>query len=321
MAKKIKIDVEETPFCSECKFYKKECAVRLVDDKPFDVNLLEYFPNEPSVLIEYEKYNKVAIKKVPFNFEIKDRFVPVVSGKYGYEEDTVLFPVSNLRLDQKFNQDIHRRFPATNHVGLMMNARDGFLFGFVKDNWIENLAVKNFDFIFSPNFSFYYNQPSCSTVLNRFLTYKAIAEITSKGIPAVPCVNFLWEEDLKEYSKWLKKYSFKYVYYNLQLSKVDSVFDKGIEYIKLLNKHIDAEIILTGVFDTNRIKVLEKIRPFIYTNSYLNVLSTNRVVWSKKGEKKKDIIDAMFFGDVLRENILNYRKALKGVLKNGKRSK
>ena len=107
----------------------------------------------------------------------------------------------------------------------------------------------------------------------------------------------------------------------MQLSKVDSVFEKGIEYIKLLNKYVDAKIILTGVFDIDRIKTLEKIRPFIYASSYLSILATNRVAWTKSREIKKDIIDAMFFGDVLKGSITNYRKALKGVLRNGKWSK
>lgn len=313
--KKIEYEIED---CPKCPWFKnKYCEMKKLDKRPFNQDLLSIFPDNPIYLEGHKEYDQISVKALPIP-KIKDKYLSVVANKYSYFEDTMLFPLSGLKLNSKVQKDIHNKFNPKSKVGLMMSAKDIFLHDFIQANdfdditWAEELKKRNFDFVFSPNTSFYYNMPSCSQIYVRLLQYKSISELLDAGIPTIPSVQFIWESDLKRYAKWLNKSGFEYVYFNMQLATYDSQFKSSLEFIELLNKHVKQEIILLGVFNPERIKELEKIRKFKYVNSHLHVLSTQRVVWVKPNEEvKENVWDAMYYEDTMIKNIKNYKSYMK----------
>jgi len=306
----------ETDFCDTCQFLDKECEMRIVRDVPFDEDMLEYFPNVPFPAEDIYKYKGFKLKALPVKLD--DKFIPMLSSTYRYDESTIAVPITSLKLNSKYKKDCHISFPRAKQVGLVMSAKDEFLLKFIEADdidggeWAVGLRNKNFDFVLSPQISFYYNQPSCSTVYNRLLTYKSIKELIDAGIPTIPQIGFLWEKDLKDYIKWLVACKFQYAYINLQQVKYDSEFEISLETVRMLDKLVGDkfEIIVLGVFSIDRIKQLEKIRPFKYINTSLHILSTLRVEWKNGKERKLNEFDAMYYEDVMKNNLFNYRKAL-----------
>lgn len=322
--KKKKVEVEyETPFCEQCSWLGSYCEMSKIDDRPFNIDLADIFPASPMPLEAYKRYDQIKVKPLPI--PDLDKIINVVGNKYSFEEKTILFPLSGIKLNSKVQKDIHTKFHKDTKVGLMMSAKDIFLHDFIQANdfpetdeitWAKELKKRNFDFVLSPNTSFYYNMPSCSQVFIRFLQYKTISELLDAGIPVIPSAQFIWESDIVRYGKWLNKMKFSHVYFNMQLATYDSQFKASLPAIKMLSENVNAEIILLGVFNPDRIKELEKIRKFIYVNSHLHILSTQRVVWhSPKKEVKEDIWNAMYYEDTMVKNIKNYRKYMSKILR------
>lgn len=316
-------DLFETPFCEKCDWKGSYCEMNRSDKRPFNMELADIFPASPLPLEAYKRYDQIKVKALPIP-EL-DKIINVIGNKYSYPEKTVMFPLSGIKLNSKVQKDIHVKFHKDTTVGLMMSAKDIFLHNFIQANdfpetdkivWAENLAKRNFDYVLSPNTSFYYNMPSCSQVFIRFLQYKAISELLDAGIPVIPSAQFIWESDIKRYGAWLNKMGFSHVYFNMQLATYDSQFKASLPSIKMLSDNVKAEIILLGVFNPERIKELEKIRKFIYVNSHLHILSTQRVVWhSPTKEVKEDIWNAMYYEDTMVKNIKNYRKYMSKILR------
>lgn len=307
MAKR-KLENCETMWCDECKLYGNRCEMRVIDSSPFDLDLLEIFPNAPYAALEMLKYAEPKIKALPVE-GLKETILPVISNSYKYEEDTAIFPFIGYNIKGKAYKDIHSLYKPNTKVGLLMSGKDEFLTETLNNPlWVEKITARKFDFVLSPNISFYYNQPSCSTVLNRLTSYKAIVELINAGVPVIPSANFLWDSDLERFTNWLNDCEFQYVYFNMQQSKYDSIFESAIEYLNKLNKKFNGTVIVLGVFDPDRIKILSKIGDFKYISSQLNMLSIQRVVWKAGKEEKKNSLDAMFYDDLMNENIINYRK-------------
>ena len=306
-------DTMETVYCDQCPYLGTRCEMRRLNDRPFDQELLPFFSDTPFTLVDFQQYAEIAVKALPVpKFEV---FTPVINNKYMQKESVVLFPMSNLKISEKAHKDIHQIFPNVKHVGLVMNAKDDFLIPYVeREDWTKAIVSRNFDFSFSPNISFYYNQPSCSTVLNRFRVYKTIKDLLDKGIPVVPSVGFLWEDDLKRYGVWLHKSGFEKVYVNIQMVKFDSGFQQVLDQLRLISKYVKADIIVSGVFDIARMKEINKIRKCSYTNSQLHVLSSNRRAWKNGKHQKVNGFDAMFYDDVMSTNIVNYRSSIRKAL-------
>lgn len=305
----------ETQFCEHCGFLGKQCQMRRLDKREFNPDLEDEFPNVPFPAEWIMEFEKPKVKALPVK-GLEEKFIPVVGNSYTYKAYSVIMPLTSLGVGKKHKKDVHDMFPLIEYVGLCMTAKDKFLLEFIQARdmevtWAKELTNRNYDFVLSPNISFYGSQPSCSTVYNRLLTYKTIKELLDVGIPVVPSLGSLWEEDLKEYGKWISKCGFEYVYMNMQLLKYNSTFQNAVDNLKFIGNYIDADIILVGVFDPDRIKELEKIRKFKYISSQLHVLATKRVSWYKGVETKLDQFDSMYYDKVMSVNIKNYNNVLK----------
>lgn len=284
--------------------------MRQIEDKPFDVTMLHMFPNEPDLALSLEQYARPKIKALPIK-KFSQQIIPVIGNKYPHREDAVLYPMTSIRPEMKVYRSVHSLFEQTMRVGLIMSAKDEPLLNFVRHpKWVDVIKNRGFDFVLSPNISFYANQPSCSTVANRFLVYKTVAELVRGGVPVIPSANFLWESDLVRYAKWITDCGFDYVYMNFQTVKHDSDFELALGMLKLLNKHIHCGVVILGVFDVDRIKVIEKVRRCHYVSTQLHIYAAGRFSWKRKEVKKLDVLDGMFYDDVYQDNLVSYRAAV-----------
>lgn len=305
----------ETIFCPECSYRSSLCEMQKLSDVEFDLSLYDYFPNEPFQIKDIDKYDRIKLtaNKLKVRF---DKFIPTTDSQVDELKD-VFYPLSSFNIDAQNPQNIHKTFPNM-RVGLLMTGKDPMLVDFIKsDTWVQKIINKKFDYVFAPNLSFYNNQPSCSTVYNRLLSYKAVYELNESGLPVIPSINFIWKSDLQRYSNWLNECGFNYVYLNVQLVKSAKHFNQLFDYIKLIKKHVKAKLIIVGVLDLQRISELENIGNFFYTNSGIHALSSLKLLWSPTGDYKKvDLVNGgMYYKDVFKRNYRNYISKLNRVLK------
>lgn len=307
--------MNETIFCRDCKYLDSTCETKNRDESlpEFDWDLLELFQSQPFEAFDNEQYREPKIKAIPIKLP-QQKIIPVISNKYK-KENIVLFPFSSLsKKDSNF--DIHRTFGENTKVGLLMTSKDIELIDFITDTaWHSRLKKRKFDFVCSPNISFYFNQPSCSTINNRLLTYKTIAELINNDIPTIPSLMFTWESDVLKYVDWLNKCKFEYVYFNTQMVKKDAVFNSMIERLeKYVLPNLNAKIILVGVFSIDRIAALEKISDkFIYASTYMSILSGLKVEWKNNKERKLGQFEELYFENIFEKNMKNYRQSLSKV--------
>lgn len=311
---KVKSIAYEVPFCENCVYRKKECQMKQMNDMPFDEMLLEYFPNIPDYIDDFIQYKEVSVKALDVP-EIEEIFYPVVPVSMTVKSPISFIPFSAMSFN-KTVRPIAKNKESNTKLCLAMNGKDDVLEEFIsKSDWTDFVKAKGFDFMFSPNFSFYYNQPSCSIVLNRLKTYKAIKDALDANIPVVPAVSYVWLEDLKSYASWIKKSGFKYVYINAQMVKQDSTYQVFLENAKnILSvfQDSDIKIIISGIFSVPRVRDLRRLSDkFIFISSFLAVFAQQRLLWTEKGEKKVSGSESLFCEGILAKSVVNYLNAIK----------
>lgn len=287
--------------------------MRRLSVAPFDAAMAVVFPDEPFDVFPYAKYAEPSVKSLPIKLP-DTQFIPVTNNRYGHEEPVILYPFSTLGSSnsERSRSDIHTLFPKVEQVGLLMTGKDIPLVEFTREeSWTKVIAKKNFDFVFSPNFSFFNNQPSCSTVLNRLLIYKSIKELLSEGIPVIPTIDYLWLSDLDRYAKWLNRSGFDYVYFNAQRLKDENAYDRLEKDLITINERVEAEVIIVGMNNVEKIKRFNRIRKYRYAHSQLHMLSANRIKLLPNGkEEKSGKLEFLFYDDLLQFNLESYRTLL-----------
>lgn len=316
-----KIRVYETIFCQDCQFLDKECSMLKKDSRPFDENLKHLFLDVPVLAEKYKVFKEPKIKNLAELPEISEKYLFVFTNPCKEFEETVIVPMSMVSKSSKSKpKNLHSSFNAKK-IGAVLSAKAPFLLPFIEEDnisgkveWVKRLKDKGVDFVFAPNISFYSNQPSCSVVYNRFVTYKTLKELNDYGMPAIPSMLYLWDKDLKNYCNWIAKTGYKAVYLNMQLTQAKKNYFFAIESIKKIMDYLpkDTFIYLLGVHSPDRIAEIEKLNGnFKYFSSRLSIASQNRFLWDKGKEVKLPLFEGMYYDDVMVKNIKSYREFFK----------
>lgn len=306
----------ECDSCSFCTFYSR-CERMKLSNTPFSEDLLDslLFPNNFENIEDcfpgIEKYitPKIRAEKIGVKFP-KMSFV--THAKFDADEEILTYPLPKLAISATRFSNISAK--RQSKIGLLLVDRPEELHDFYnKKNWLKQITARKFDFVFSPAFSFFYNQPSCSTVANRLLVYKSVSEMVEVGIPTIPNFDWLWESDAEEYSKWIIDCGFKYVYIPASLARAKIFFEMFLENLKKSKELLknEVQIIIVGVNSIERIKRIEtEIGSFKYLNSHLPVISSRNMMWSESGEEYLTSSSAISREMLFLENAARYREAL-----------
>jgi hypothetical protein len=337
---------DENFYCSTCN-YKKHCEKTVVVKAPFEhADAKQFFPDNPYAIAtmfpDIEKYRAPRLGKlaeIPVDFP-KVSFV--THQKIDAHEKVLTFPLSKLSMGmEKRLTNLAKSRQCS--LGLLMSDDDksllSWLFGkevfqsneqylgvynnegmniasptyaYLQRDWTKPFREKGFEYVMSPTVSFFFNQPACSTVQNRLLSYKFIKDLVDNGFPTIPCFLYLWESDAKAFANWINKTGFSHVYFPIQMARQEVYHDYAVKQFKLIRSLLNpsVKIIVVGASTVSRIVQYHAIdKNALYMNSYIPVISSRRLIWGVK-ESRYSTDQFYLSDDIFMENAANFRKEL-----------